>query len=114
MKTKITIKRALELQCHECMGHYSDGKVDCECTSCSLYKWMPYRKLEPNYSRFDYSPRRTGKVLLEDCAVILTDEQRQAASDRLKAARERKIITISHAKELFIDAFGESIEGNNE
>lgn len=87
MSTKITMKRALELQCHECMGHYSDGKIDCECTSCSLYKWMPYREKEPDFSTFDYNPRRSGKVTMEDSRPNITDEQRKASSDRLKAAR---------------------------
>jgi len=43
------------------MGYYSDGKIDCECTSCPLYPWMPYRKKEPNWDWVKINPSRKGK-----------------------------------------------------
>jgi len=52
---------AIQWQCHQCMGEYQDGKVDCEITYCSLYEWMPYRKLEPDKTWEQYSPRGVGK-----------------------------------------------------
>jgi hypothetical protein len=62
MSNKSSRKRAIEAQCHECMGHYRDGKVDCENVRCPLYRWMVYRKLEPDTEWQKYSPRHVGKV----------------------------------------------------
>jgi hypothetical protein len=55
------MRKAVEWQCHQCMGEYQDGKVDCEVTYCSLYEWMPYRKLQPDKSFEQWSPRKIGK-----------------------------------------------------
>jgi len=75
---KVTRKRAIELQCHECLGHYVDGKNDCECVRCPLYTWMPYRRLQPDLAVFSLQERAKGKRLLSD-KPERTDTQKAAA-----------------------------------
>ena len=78
---------AMLKKCHECCGYYEDGKIDCEVPDCPLYKWMPYRKQEPDLGWFQYNPRAKGKVLKEDTKREISDEQRIAMAERLKKAR---------------------------
>jgi hypothetical protein len=85
----IKMRTGVQLHCWQCMGFYSDGKRDCENLKCPLYKWMPYRKMEPDFELFQYSPRRTGKVKLEDCKREMTDEQRAEAGRRLQESRTK-------------------------
>lgn len=63
---KPTRKNAILAQCHECLGYYTDGMQDCENISCSLYLYMPYRKLEPDLTWASYNPKRKGRVLLRE------------------------------------------------
>jgi hypothetical protein len=63
---KPTLKQAALSQCHRCMGHYVDGKVDCEVTTCSLYTWMPYAKLQPDMGWASIHPRRRGQINYAD------------------------------------------------
>ncbi len=86
---KPTRKEAIETKCKDCCGEYYDGKEDCEVTICPLYTYMPYNKLEANLELFKYSPKHKGKVLKEDAKPKLSKEQRKAAADRLKAARNK-------------------------
>ena len=86
---KPTMKRAVLAFCHECLGYYQDGIVDCENTRCPLYQWMPRRKLEPDTTWLNYNPRRQGRVRWEDCAEM-SDEQKKVAGERLRAMREKK------------------------
>lgn len=83
-KNKVTRKIAIELQCHECMGHYADSRQDCECVRCHLYSWMPYARKEPDLTCFDFNPRRGGKVTWEDSEREMTEEQRAKMSERMK------------------------------
>jgi len=39
----VPIKKAVGAYCYDCMGFYTDGRVDCENARCMLYPWMPYR-----------------------------------------------------------------------
>ncbi len=41
---QIGMAEAMLGKCFDCMGHYHDGKMDCEQPHCSLYQWMPYRR----------------------------------------------------------------------
>jgi hypothetical protein len=86
--TKAHRKTAIELQCWQCCGHYSDGKIDCEVTTCPLYSFMPYRKKEPDLTVFSFSPRHTGKIKIEDVKRDLTEEQRQEIRDRFSRGKE--------------------------
>jgi hypothetical protein len=63
-----TRKEAIQTQCWECMGHYADGKQDCENVVCPLYYFMPYRKLEPDFGKFKYNPKFKGKVTREEAS----------------------------------------------
>lgn len=65
-KPKPTLKQAALHMCHQCNGFYDGGKQDCLNTTCPIYKWMPYRKLEPDTSWSEYHPKRTGLVKYED------------------------------------------------
>ncbi|MFA5377548.1 MAG: hypothetical protein WC455_17485 [Dehalococcoidia bacterium] len=39
----ITLRQAVKAKCYDCMGFYTDGKVDCAIASCPLYPWMPFK-----------------------------------------------------------------------
>ena len=82
---KPTRKEVIQTQCWHCMGFYADGRQDCENVGCPLYEYMPYRKLQPSNELFVYNPKRVGKVTFEECRM--TDEQREAAGERLRKAR---------------------------
>ncbi|RKY28748.1 MAG: hypothetical protein DRP83_00210 [Planctomycetota bacterium] len=85
-----TRTQAMLAKCHDCTGHYHDGKDDCEVTKCPLYKWMPYRKLEPDFEWAEYNPRSKGLVSKEETKRDFTPEQKEAMVKRLEAARERR------------------------
>lgn len=82
-------KQAMLLKCWDCTGNYADGMKDCEVRMCPLYQWMPYRKKEPDLSLFNYSPKRLGMVTLDECRREMTEEQREAAAERLRNARNK-------------------------
>ena len=86
---KPTRALAIRAQCHECMGGYIDGRVDCGSTKCSLYPWMPYAANPPDLSWLDFNPKRIGNVRWEDCGKDMTEEEREAAARRLAGARTR-------------------------
>lgn len=80
--------------CHECMGFYSDGKIDCKNPKCKFYVYMPYRNKnsEPDYEWRQYNPKRIGLITFEESKRFndLTDEQRREIAERLQRAREEK------------------------
>lgn len=78
----VSRKYAIEMQCHECMGRYADGKQDCQNVKCSLYSYMPYAKLEPDLSWTEYNPRKKGMVTWFDSQRDMTDEQKDAVRER--------------------------------
>jgi len=41
---RLTRDEAIMAHCYDCMGGYTDGAVDCEMSTCSLYPYMPYRE----------------------------------------------------------------------
>lgn len=86
---KPTRREVIEAQCWECLGHYSDGKIDCENTKCPIYEYMPYRKLKPDFNVFKYNHRHCGKKLKSETTRKITDEQRKELSERLKKARKK-------------------------
>ena len=73
-----TRKKAIELKCHDCMGAYIDGKVDCQNSKCPLYAFMPYRKGKVDLSVFLYAPRAVGSILESDRRRKVTDAQRES------------------------------------
>lgn len=81
---------AMLAKCHDCTGEYHDGKSDCEVTACPLYKWMPYRKLDPDFEWAKYNHRSKGLVLKEETRRDFTEEQRAAMAERLGVARARR------------------------
>jgi hypothetical protein len=66
---QLTARQACIAKCYDCMGWFADGKNDCKCYNCSIYSFMPYGS-KPKVKR------------------VVSDENRQAASERLKKARE--------------------------
>ena len=57
-----TTQRGMILaKCYDCMGFYSDGRVDCLMPTCPLYPLMPYHKGE-KYSK----GKTSGKILTEE------------------------------------------------
>ena len=68
--------RAMKLKCKDCMHQFADGRRDCEVQTCSLYHWMPYRGLEPDYACLAKKVRTA--------AQLANDEER---GRRLAAAR---------------------------
>ena len=86
--TKPTRSLAMMAKCHSCMAEYADGINDCRNYSCPLYTWMiRANKAAADLEWMDYNPRKKGLVKWEDCGREMTDEERQAARDRLAAAR---------------------------
>jgi hypothetical protein len=43
-------------KCFDCCANFSDGHIDCEICTCSIYYWMPYRKLIPDLNWLFDSP----------------------------------------------------------
>jgi len=41
--SRLTRGNAILAKCYDCMGGYSDGRVDCRIQNCPLYPFMPYR-----------------------------------------------------------------------
>ena len=89
-KGKVTPLNCILAKCKDCCGKWEDGRTDCQVTDCPLYSYMPYAKLEANLECLKYNPKKAGDVTWEECAREMTDEQRQAAAERLKAAREAR------------------------
>jgi hypothetical protein len=88
-KKQNSTKSAIEAFCAQCMGYWQDGKVDCESTKCPLYKWMPYGKLEPDFTWTEYNAKKVGKVKEEDIERReLTEEQKEASRKRLQKVRK--------------------------
>jgi hypothetical protein len=87
---KPSMKQAILSKCHDCMGHYSDGKVDCGNQRCSLYFWMPYAAPMADRTWELFSPKKMGLQLKTDVQRTMTDEQRKACAERLAAARQKK------------------------
>lgn len=83
-KGKPSRAAAMKAKCHDCMGAYQEGKEDCGVTKCSLYPWMPYRKLSPDLGWQDINPSRKGVVAKGDGGRTMSEEQRKAASERMK------------------------------
>lgn len=54
-------KAAILAKCHDCMGYYRDGRLDCRNPRCSLYSYMPYRQLEPDHEWCEYNQKKVGK-----------------------------------------------------
>ena len=61
---KPSFPKAVLAKCHECMGYYWDGRIDCCMPACPLYSWMPYKEREPDLSWMKYSTKMRGKKLL--------------------------------------------------
>jgi hypothetical protein len=80
---------AMTAFCHQCLGYYQDGKIDCEATKCPLYSWMPYRKKDPDLVWLDYNPKHKGLVTWEESEREMSDEDRAAVSERMKKMHER-------------------------
>uniref|UniRef100_A0A6H1ZYS8 Uncharacterized protein n=1 Tax=viral metagenome TaxID=1070528 RepID=A0A6H1ZYS8_9ZZZZ len=50
--------QAMAAKCADCMGYFSDGRVDCEIPECPMYPYMPYRAKKEKTKK--------GKVLSEE------------------------------------------------
>jgi len=89
---KPSMKQAILSKCHDCMGHYADGKslADCKNQRCPLYFWMPYASLTPDRTWELFSPKKMGLQLKTEAVRTMTDEQRKACAERLAAARQKK------------------------
>ena len=62
--SKPTPMKSILAKCWDCIGHYVDGKKDCENPTCPLYSYMPYRVMEPDLELFKYNHRSVGKNTL--------------------------------------------------
>ena len=77
--------KAMAHKCHQCMGEYVDGKVDCEIVTCPIYAWMPYRKRKPSLDWENRTPYAVGKR----GAKAMSDETKRKLAANLQAARAR-------------------------
>jgi hypothetical protein len=82
MAKKNTRSYGMLEKCAECQGYWLDGHKDCQITTCGLYPWMPYRKLEPDWGWSDYSAKRTGRVTWDEAKSDMSPEQEEAAKER--------------------------------
>jgi len=41
---RLTLRQAVYARCYDCMGFYTDGKVDCRMPHCPLHPYMPYNE----------------------------------------------------------------------
>lgn len=78
--------KAIEAKCHDCMGAYSDGLMDCEVVMCALYTFMPYRKLEPCLEWTKHSHRRIGVRAKKE----MTEKQRANIENMHKLQKETR------------------------
>lgn len=72
---KITMLQAIKAKCYDCMGYYSDGKMDCQIPSCSLYPFMPYQE--------------GGRKPVRE----VSEETRQAMKSRMAKVRTKKQVS---------------------
>lgn len=104
MAKKNTRSYGMLEKCAECQGYWLDGHKDCQITTCGLYPWMPYRKLEPDWGWSDYSTKRTGRVTWDEAKSDMSPEQEEAAKQRgrrLAESRRQGLI-----EEEFLDGVG--------
>jgi len=67
----LTLKQMVLAKCYDCMVGFTDGKLDCKVADCPIYPMMSYRE--------EGVRKRHGRTM--------TEEQRVAASERLRLAR---------------------------
>lgn len=89
---KVTRAKAMLSKCHDCMGYYKDGKVDCQVTGCPLYPWMPYRQMEPDTGWTEVNPKKVGEKTSDGGSGRrrMTEEQKDALRERLAAGRLKR------------------------
>ncbi len=68
----LTPRQMVLAKCYDCMGHFTDGSMDCKAPACPCYQLMPYRESKPERKR----------------KRVMSAEQRQATVARLEKARE--------------------------
>ena len=54
--------KAVRAKCLDCICYPGNGRMDCEIPGCSLYYWMPYRKLAPDLKWLEESNLRSQKA----------------------------------------------------
>lgn len=70
---ELTLRQILLAQCYSCCLGFVDGKHDCEIADCPAYQVMPYR-----VKKMDRKKR------------TVSDEQKKAASERMRHASFRR------------------------
>lgn len=80
-KRERSSRSAIEGKCFDCTGGYADGYKDCEITYCPLYRFMPYRKLNPDFTWSKIYTKRHKNV---------SEEERVKIGERLKLSRQTK------------------------
>jgi len=53
---RLTLKQAVNARCYDCMGFYSDGKLNCNMRRCPLHRFMAY-----NENRLKRKDNQTGQ-----------------------------------------------------
>jgi len=74
--------KAIEAKCHDCMGEYADGLMDCRVVICPLYTFMPYREQEPCTEWTKWSHRRIGKNMKKPATEQQLESIRRANEAR--------------------------------
>jgi len=60
---RLTLKQAVNARCYDCMGYYSDGKLDCGMSKCPLHPFMPYNKSKLNRKKPEAGSNRPSFAL---------------------------------------------------
>jgi hypothetical protein len=89
-KIELSIREAINLHCMEC-GYFDEGR-GCDCPDCFLY---PITKKRPDKWRDTFFEADGSRINVPFSVRLrqghkMTPEQRQAATDRLRKAREAR------------------------
>ncbi len=87
-KGKLSPIAALKAKCADCMCHWEDGQRDCCVTSCPLYSFNRFAKMEPDLEWLNWNPYAKG--IVEKKTRELTEDQKKELAERLKKARESR------------------------
>jgi hypothetical protein len=88
---KLTLKQAVLGKCYDCMGYYSDGKVDCEMKNCTLYPFMSYNPNRAKSSRVMSDKQKEAVQKMHQKAVISRSDSNSATNSEQTAKRHRKV-----------------------
>ena len=86
----------IRAKCYRCCGDFADRRQDCEIPGCTIYSWMPYRAIEPNFD-WIFDSTHTKKHNIRRMAEGLTREEyldNYLASNRIEEDDDSPIVQV--------------------